>query len=205
MGFGGAGVFVEAHLVAVCCKRAPRRARRGAERALWDMVGARVVGKRAADTPFFGNHPRVESQQQATEGKGGDVRGATCHNSGMQAHRHGEERGDAELIVYARGSEIKGARRTDPLSMNPLCIVILSRNSFRSSLAVPHSTTVAPTLFTPTVLTPTLFTPPTNCHNDLHQHRRRPPLRRARRQHRRCQYLHHQPCRRHHCYRRTGY
>lgn len=57
MGFGGAGVFVEAHLVAVCCKRVPRRARRGAERALWDMVGARVVGKRAADTPFFGNHP----------------------------------------------------------------------------------------------------------------------------------------------------
>lgn len=122
--------------------------------------GSKSCREKSCRYTFFRKSPRVESQQQATEGKGGDVRGATCHNSGMQAHRHGEERGDAELIVYARGSEIKGARRTDPLLMNPLCIVILSRNSFRSSLAVPHSTTVAPTLFTPTVLTPTLFTPP---------------------------------------------
>lgn len=68
MGFGGAGVFVEAHLVAVCCKRVPRRARRGAERALWDMVGARVAGKRAADTPFFGNHPESSrSNKQPNE------------------------------------------------------------------------------------------------------------------------------------------
>lgn len=33
----------------------------------------------------------------------------------MQAHRHGEERGDAELIVYARGSEIKGGASHGPL------------------------------------------------------------------------------------------
>lgn len=167
--------------------------------------GSKSCREKSCRYTFFRKSPRVESQQQATEGKGGDVRCATCHNSGMEAHRHGEERGDAELIVYARGSEIKGARRTDPLLMDPLCIVILSRNSFRSSLAVPHSTTVAPTLFTPTLFTRSRPTPPTNCHNDLHQHRRLPPLRRARRQHRRCQYLHHQPCRRHHCYRRTGY
>lgn len=122
--------------------------------------GSKSCREKSCRYTFFRKSPRVESQQQATEGKGGDVRGATCHNSGMKAHRHGEERGDAELIVYARGSEIKGARRADPLSMDPLCIVILSRNSFRSSLAVPHSTTVAPTLFTPTLFTRPRPTPP---------------------------------------------
>lgn len=70
--------------------------------------GSKSCREKSCRYTFFRKSPRVESQQQATEGKGGDVRGATCHNSGMKAHRHGEERGDAELIVYARGSEIKG-------------------------------------------------------------------------------------------------
>lgn len=214
MGFGGEGVFVDAHLVAVCCKPVPRRARRGAERALWDMARDEWWGK-AAHTPFFGKSPRLESSSngQPTDGEGGHVRSATPYNAGQGFHTGTGKKCRAELIVYDRGSKIKASARARDASHGPRVLLmesfvhrhLFSRNRFSLSVAfcvVSHSTPVAPTLFIPTLFTPlpdSQLISTNSLDNDLYQHRRLPPLRRACCQQRRCRHLHHQPCRRHRC------
>lgn len=129
MGFGGEGVFVDAHLVAVCCKRLPRMARRGAERALWDMTRDEWWEKELHIHLFLGNHP--DSSRPATGNRPTEkaAMSAVPHaiTPGRDPHRHREEmpsRADCLRPRIKNQSKCKGkgrVARTSSLSDGILC------------------------------------------------------------------------------------